>query len=109
MPGDQVPLKLSDLEPSWVRLTDSGFELVPEASTAQGVMFLCPECYRRNSGPVGTHIVVCWFRDRGVPGEATPGPGRWHASGNSLDDLTLSPSISVPGCWHGFIRSGTIE
>ena len=76
---------------------------------AQGVMFLCPKCFAENHGDVGTHSVVCWFRDRGVPSDRAPGPGRWDVSGTSIDDLTLNPSVHLSGAgcgWHGWIRNG---
>jgi hypothetical protein len=77
---------------------------------AQGIMFLCPQCYDTNNGLVGTHRVLCWFKDRGVPDEATPGPGRWTVTGVGIDDLSLTPSVhlSGPGCgWHGYVKSGS--
>jgi hypothetical protein len=82
--------------------TDDGV-LAPDV---QGVLFMCPLCRR--------HYVQVWFEGRGVPASATPTP-RWRATGTSLDDLTLSPSINldVPqaraagGClWHGFVTNG---
>ena len=79
---------------------------------AQGLLFLCPM-------PECSHSVIVWFRDSGVPPEASPKP-RWVAQGSCIDDLTLSPSINldVPyidekglthpsSCkWHGFISGG---
>lgn len=79
---------------------------------AQGIMFLCPKCYTVNGGAVGTHTVVCWFADRGVPTDETPGPGRWTPLGSSLDDLTFvgpaAASVNLAGgCdWHGFVQDG---
>lgn len=76
---------------------------------AQGVMFLCPKCFAANAGPVGTHSVICWFRDRGVPADEPPLPGRWDVSGDSLANLTLSPSVHLTGAgcgWHGWVRGG---
>jgi len=81
-----------------------------ELSKAQGIMFLCPECFKKNNGPVGTHSVICWFRDRGVPADAFPLPGRWVVTGTTYEDLTLSPSVLLTdGCrWHGFVTGGMI-
>lgn len=83
---------------------------VVSLSEAQGIIFLCPACYASNGGAAGTHSIICWFRDRGVPDEATPGPARWLVSGNGLYDLSLSPSILLlSGCqWHGFITAGAV-
>jgi hypothetical protein len=96
-------MKLSDLEPRLVRhLTPEGrdgYRYVDTLAEAQGVHFLCP-C---SEG----HGLLVYFRDRGVPDDAVPGPGRWTASGTSLEDLTLTPSISVR-CWHGFVIGGQV-
>lgn len=78
---------------------------------ADGVMFLCPKCFVANAGPVGVHSVICWFR--GVDPEMSPKPGRWDASGSTIDDLTLTPSVHLSGgggCgWHGFVTNGRAE
>ncbi len=76
---------------------------------AQGVLFLCPVCFKKNGGAAGTESVLCWFKGRGVPDSATPGPGRWDASGASFEDLTLSPSVNVDHeHWHGWIKNGEV-
>jgi hypothetical protein len=84
---------------------------VDALAQAQGVWFLCPKCFTANGGAAGTHMVLCWFRDRGVPAEVTPGPARWVVTGTGLDDLTLSPSIQLLGAckWHGFIVAGAVQ
>lgn len=108
-------LSLAQLEPQLLRLVPGGerqgSEVVDHLAQAQGVWFLCPKCFQVNGGKVGTHMVMCWFRDRGVPDAVTPGPARWAVSGTSLADLTLSPSIQLlGGCnWHGFVQNGAIQ
>lgn len=113
-----MQFKLStDLEGRFIRLisTDGQSErlqIVDEIQDAQGVWFLCPKCYEKNGqSNEGTHMVLLWFRNRGVPIAAPPGPGRWEARGNTLDALSLDPSISLEGgCgWHGYIREGHSE
>ena len=93
----------------WEKEGKAHFQEVEKLSEADGVIFLCPRCFETNKGTVGTHSVICWFRDR-VPDHVRPGPGRWEPSGEGLDDLTLSPSVDLSrgdGCqWHGFVRSG---
>lgn len=85
---------------------------VENAGDAQGVMFLCPLCYAKNGGPVGTHRVLCWFSRCGVPDFADPRPGRWIPDGDTLDDVTfIGPAAAsvllTSGCrWHGFVRNG---
>ena len=105
-------IKLSELEAHFERIVEPGkrYEEVDKLEDAQGVMFLCPKCFETNNGRVGTHSVLCWFKGRGVSDDEDPKPGRWAFAGNSIDDLTLVPSINLPGekgCqWHGFIRNG---
>lgn len=99
--------KLTDLEPEWMRVGGSDSPIT--AANAQGVMFLCPQCFAANSGPVGTHMVLCWFRGRGVPDDESPGPGRWMKTGSDFENLTLQPSVNLPGdgCkWHGYVTKG---
>jgi hypothetical protein len=74
--------------------------------------FQCPLCFQTNSGPVGTHYVLCW-RPR-VPPQIKPAPGRWEFTGAGLDDLTLvagsSSILLTDGCKaHFFIENGAIR
>ncbi len=97
--------KLTDLEPEWIRVDGAACT----AAGAQGLLFLCPKCFVDNGGPVGTHSVLCWFRDRRVPADESPGPGRWVPTGGDYANLSLQPSVNLPGegCkWHGYITAG---
>lgn len=79
------------------REPDGALHRVETVAEADGVMFLCPACYARNGGEVGTHSILVWIAGRAVPAEERPLP-RWDASGTKIDDLTLSPSINLhPG------------
>lgn len=107
-------MKLSLLEPIWVRKTDVGYREVATKAEAQGVRFLCPKCYAANSGPIGTHQIICWSRTLGVPDGATPGPGRWTFAGE-LANLTINGdppgnarSVQLNGgcAWHGHVTDG---
>lgn len=85
---------------------------VPTVAEAQYVQFLCPACYRKNNGPVGTHMVGVGFSDRGLldhqgSRNSAGEPSRWAVSGDRLDNLTLSPSIDCK-CWHGFVTNGEV-
>ena len=109
-----MPIALVDLKPEfliheWIdgrqinRHTDSLAE-------ATGVFLLCPACFTRNGGPVGTHGLIVTFADRGVPdhlgSHGSKGqPTRWQVRGSGLHDLTTTPSIDV-GCWHGYLTDG---
>lgn len=85
---------------------------------AQGVEFLCPKCFAANGNSSrGTHGVICWSSSRGVPDDATPGPGRWRLVGTGYHDLSLmeepgksrSVLLTGDGCkWHGFVTNGEI-
>lgn len=81
---------------------------------AQGVLFICPKC--------GNHSVLCWFNNPrnapAVPADAFPKPGRWTFSGETIETLTLEPSIDLSAItpdspespsrcyWHGWVKSG---
>jgi len=91
--------------------------LAESLAEAHDIMFLCPLCYEKNGGAVGTHSVLVSFAGREIPegcGSISSAgvPSRWTVvSGTGLDDLVLSPSIllSPPGCtWHGFVGSSGI-
>lgn len=91
------------------------FHCVATVAEADSVTFLCPACFEKNGGPVGTHGIHVTF-GRDVPKEADPNP-RWNASGTTIDDLVLTPSIllnaGMPAdqvChWHGFVGSSGIQ
>lgn len=106
-------MRLLDLDPRFLVVVEPGqrYREVDDIRIAQGVRFLCPACFAANGGEVGTHSILAWFRDRGVPNAEVPGPARWMVSGTSYADLTLSPSINiVHGCqWHGWVRDGMVS
>ncbi len=109
--------RLRDLEAQLVRIAQEDgrtvYRHVDMVNDAQGVSFLCPACYATNGGKRGTHSVICWFADRGVPEDERPLPGRWVPSGTTIDDLTfIGPAAAsvllqhAPCAWHGFVRNG---
>lgn len=103
-------MRLLDLEPQFLTTSD-GRHLgkVDSLSLAQGIKFLCPFHFNENSGKVGTHQVLVWFSDRGVPPSAEP-HYRWKVSGTGYDDLSISPSIDLGfKDWHGWVDSGMIR
>jgi hypothetical protein len=83
---------------------------VETLAEAQGMWMLCPKCFQENGGRVGTHSVLVLFDGRGVPADVCIGTARWNVSGNSLADVTVTPSILVVGgCgWHGFVTNGQV-
>ena len=128
-------MKLIDLDPQFVRyVTQNKDEQVAEGrispaeylhhldslTDAQGIVFLCPTCFVKNSGAVGTHGIEVSFSGRGVQDHQGSRnrqgkPSRWNASGAGYSDLTLMPSVLIdpakPACdgWHGFITAGSIS
>lgn len=106
-------MTLAELEAKFLgRIDDTHFRIVESIKEADGVEFLCPTCFSRNKGSVGTHGVICW-RPR-VPQTTQPVPGRWEFQGTGISDLTLiarSSSVKLTaGCMaHFFIRNGAIQ
>jgi hypothetical protein len=107
---------------------------------AQGVMFQCPLCsvglergeedvtrgieghqiVERRRFARGAHYVFVWFSNPRnappAPAECWPKP-RWTFTGESLETLSLAPSIDIIDvdeqgnrkgtlCWHGFVTNG---
>ncbi len=111
--GYTEPMRLLDLSPEFLHLVSPGCHLLVSAiEDADGIMFLCPVCFRANGGAIGTHMIICWTPD--IPLSEFPRPGRWRFEGTGYDDLTLvagSSSILLTGkgCEaHFFIRNGQI-
>lgn len=97
-------MKLTDLEPSFLVIEEPGktHRKVDEIAGADGVVFLCPKCFKVNGGPRRTHQVLCWAMHVPVdgPNAERPGPGRWALVGTGYDDLTLrngSSSVLLQG------------
>jgi hypothetical protein len=116
-------MKLTELEPQFECYgRRDGHDIlrhVDSLEEAQGIQFLCPSCFVRHGGSVGTHWVEVSFAGRSV--EEKQGshnrdgqPSRWNVSGTGYSDLTTTPSILIdpaePACsgWHGFITNGEI-
>jgi hypothetical protein len=112
--GQFVKLSVYHDDPETFPEGRHSFKVVDTIAEAQGIMFLCPACWVKNSGSIGTHSIICWSRSRGVPDERSPGPGRWTFHGSGIGDLTVlgdpvgSAASVNAGCWHGFITGGKI-
>lgn len=108
---------LADLEPEFLKLPEDltgphTHRVVDTLSEADGIAFLCPQCFKNNGGNVGTHLVVCWKPQ--VPQTVGPKPGRWNMEGKNFNDLTLkagSSSVALTGgCRaHFFVKHGNIQ
>lgn len=102
-------MRLTELDPTFIQIVDDRTYRVGAAmSEADGVQFLCPVCFLKNGGPIGTHIMICWAPH--VPVERKPAPGRWPMMGTGFADLTLTPSIAITGGCnaHFFITNGEV-
>lgn len=107
-------MKLRELEAYFIKIVDDRTtQHVDTLAEAQGIDLLCPPCFVKNGGRVGTHIIRCWFTNRGVPDDRTPIPGRWNVEGTGIDDLTfVGPGAFSVGVgegnkhWHGYIEHG---
>lgn len=110
-------MRLTELDPHFLLYCEengrASWRQTDDIIRAQGILFLCPKCFDEHGGPVGTHSVIIWFRDRGVPDMAEPGPARWSVVSESTDygNLTLTPSIRFPtGCkFHGKVQGGEVH
>jgi hypothetical protein len=95
------------------RTDDDHFQDVDTLAEADGIMFVCPKCFKENdSKRPGVHSIICWSPS--VPQTTGPVPGRWKMSGTGYDDLSLTAQSSsvllTSGCRaHFFINNGEIE
>ena len=115
---------LRELEAYFTKYEDKDkYHHVDTLAEADGVWLLCPACFVKNHGSVGTHMIMVGFVGRCPPGSYTQdGNGndtRWTVSGTGLDDLQCLPSINLDvypqrpklpnDCvWHGFIGAGGV-
>lgn len=107
-------MTLLELKPEYLQyVSETEVHAEVDREKANGIMFLCPECTRReqNGEKINVHSVLCW--DLSVPQTISPTPGRWNILGLGFDDLTLqngSSSIALTGgcSAHFWIRNGEI-
>lgn len=108
-------MKLTDLHPEWY----GAYGRV--GPNRLGVRFDCPTCTAS-----GTLDSCSWGGDIYVPfknpidgavpiGSDVPEPGAymvgtmWQRTGETFDDLTLTPSVNAVGHWHGFVTNGQVS
>jgi hypothetical protein len=120
-------MRLADLDATFLgNYTESptSYRQLDSVEGAQGVMFQCPKCAEgKERGEEdgrrfvrGAHSIICWFANPRnapkVPDDASPKPGRWYFTGDSIDSLTFTGPgacsvLLTSGCgWHGFVKDG---
>lgn len=123
-------MKLTDLKPRWVGRKYAEWWPEIEGSIKVGLVFNCPHC----AGADKPQRLAVFFKpviDResladkvawALPGAPNPNNGElphinfWQRTGETFEDMTLSPSIDASGPkwaygphWHGFITNGEIS
>ena len=129
-------MKLRDLDAKFVGQwkPDGGFrELGDSIDSAQGILFQCPRCAAGKAAGAddaihryieGDHYILIWFTNPRNAPVVPVDPNwsnrcRWTLSGDTIDSLTLSPSVDLskgdpshgikpdPNCmWHGQVSNG---
>ena len=98
-------MTLRELDGCFLSMSEHGIEPQGDGILgAQGIRFRCP-----TKGH--THLILLWFLNPvgAVRTSDTIKPlSRWQRIGESLDTLTLCPSIQVPNDWHGFVLEGKV-
>jgi hypothetical protein len=102
-------MKLTDLHPRWIGaggegVFDAEHNPMPERHGV-GIILDCP-CGNSEH----EHRLFVPFRNPLDGGEQLSNQQGWERTGETFEDLTLSPSIHrIGGCaWHGWIRNGEI-
>lgn len=102
-----VSHRLVDLFATWVHDRDG---------RRVGVKFICPTCPQVEGAPT-LAVLFANPPDGGAPAPAGCGlvgdneGQRWRRTGDTLETMTLSPSVDCSDCghWHGFVHAGVAE
>lgn len=99
-------MRLAELDPRWTHWHGRTERI--------GVSFECPV----HRGTAAAHRVEVPFRNPLDGGKAVTRNHLWDRTGETFDELTLSPSVNYqvydngaprdPACWHGFVRGGEV-
>lgn len=108
-------MKLKDLDAHFVGaggegITNADGSPAPER-TGVGLQFKCP-CGGKHHEYDMVYVAFSNPLDGGPPFK-NPNQPTWHRTGDTIETLTLTPSIQrmdPDGCrWHGFVRNGATE
>lgn len=111
---EYIGRKLEDGTTQWGGFPSPTIYPVPNRLGAHGIRFMCPACFAKSQDP-DEHLVQVFFRGEDVPGDLGRNMAgnevRWDVEGQLVDELTLSPSISIGGVCHShfFVKAGRIE
>lgn len=93
------PKRLVDLNPKWVKVHGTG--------EIHGICYDCP-CGASDCEMGGWCVVPTKANFLGEPQHADAVQRGWDISGDSFENITLSPSIHHVGHWHGFLQNGVL-
>lgn len=86
-----------------MKLTELGAQFYGDTkSKGRGVLMECP------CGKCGEERMLAIEFENPIEGPKAEGSARWTRTGDTIETLTLRPSIKrLEGCkWHGFITDG---
>ncbi len=102
------PKRIVDLNPKWI---ENG------AGELYGISYDCP-CGLPEFDPLVTFELCCPIGGRQVVPTKTSFGGKtvcadsidrgWDLTGDSFENITLTPSIHQVGHWHGFLTNGVL-
>ena len=104
-------MRLSELDPRWVTTN------VEPTTARRGISFECPCAWCQDDAPhplwaLHPQRIIVWFEPCLDGASPVTGGLRWQRiSGESFEDLTLSPSIDFKhagGGWHGLLQNGIL-
>ena len=98
------------------RLVDLFAEWIQHDGRVVGVKFACAHCPHVEGAPT-LAVLFANPLDGGPPAPDDPGAvgnnagRRWQRAGDTLDTLSLSPSVDCSACghWHGFVTAGDAQ
>jgi hypothetical protein len=94
---------LTELNPRWIAERLAGPRI--------GLSFDCPHCRVQRLAVPFHSSAVEYLQDGHTPARGWDAGYIWTMTGDSFENLSLSPSVdaSHAGHWHGFITNGEIR
>lgn len=103
-------MKLTDLNPRWALDADiwvCGTLVHDTERKGMGLTFQCPCCVGTERA---TRLGIFFKNPTDGKAPSDDAPLEWTRTGETFEDLSLTPSIDVSksGHWHGYITNGQI-